>query len=265
MEKISSEILKTITDAATAHPVMATAAATGLLGGAMSMGTPQRQGETPGARRLRIIRNALLAAGQEAFKNVNTAVPVGDVDPVERKFTSPVGRGLMGAAGVAGFHGVPGMKENYGKYQKELGTAIGQPGLSLAAVNGPGGSAIESAIEKAVYAQKGSIPGGGKAEDLLKKLNLGAADRELYAAGLPKPSQLGEGGSLLERVARGVGRPAARGAYSLFGPAARLSGNARKLKAPMLRTGLGGALGLFLPEIVGGAAHLIKDYTTQPQ
>ena len=155
------------------------------------------------------------------------------------------------------------MKENYGKYQKELSTAINQP-VTRATVNGPQGSAIEAAIEKAVYAQKGNIP-GGKLEGLLKSLNLGAADRELYAAGLPKPSQLGESANILEDAARGIGRGAARGAYSLFGPAARLTGDARKLKAPMLRTGLGGALGLFLPELAGGAAHLIKDYTTQPQ
>lgn len=295
MQQISPDIFKTITDAAAAHPVMATAAATGLLGGAMTMGTPRRTGETPGGRRLRILRNALLAAGagggalalgQETMKNLSTAVPAGDMDPVERKFTSPIGRGMMGLAGLAGAHNYFGRKDDYAAAQKDLGSALSNPGslavpgtkghlpddvvqtlandrgpgLTGAMMNGPQGKNFFEALQNQRYAE-GRAPFG---EDLLHKLHLGSAERELYAAGLPLPPIADD----VKGVERGVqhgGRFLAKYLAKLLSPVnARLSRGATKRLPPALRTALGLG-GLMAPEIFGSTVRTAKDYLAQPQ
>lgn len=85
----------------------------GLLGGYLTSRQPEEEGESKTSRRLRILRNALLAGGAgagavglgaEGFKRLSQAVPEGSKNPVEEKLTSPAFRALGGAgAGAFGF------------------------------------------------------------------------------------------------------------------------------------------------------------------
>ena len=85
----------------------------GLLGGYLTSRQPEEEGESKASRRLRILRNALLAGGAGAgavglgaagFKRLSEAVPEGSKNPVEEKLTSPAARGIGAlGGGVLGF------------------------------------------------------------------------------------------------------------------------------------------------------------------
>jgi hypothetical protein len=307
MDKISAQLLQTLGESAAAHPALAAAAASGLIGGGMTAGTPLRRGETPGSRRLRILRNALLAAGagggamalgQKAMENFNTALPVGDQDPVARKFTSPVGRIMQGALGVGVAHNGLGRKEDYLRAQKSLAGSSGvaandlpesarkmfkTDGITKGLMNSEHGPKIHAGIEREL--QGGQAGPVSKLEKFLKMIYLGGADRELYAAGLPTVQHEANNSTakfLLDRAkknfpgaadadlpvlkkildaARPVGRATARGAYKFFGTPARFS----HMGNPLLRTTLGLGAGLAAPELIGGAWNAGKDFATQPQ
>lgn len=83
----------------------------GLLGGYLTSRQPEEEGESKASRRLRILRNALLAGGAGAgaiglgaagFKRLSEAVPEGSKNPVEEKLTSPFARSI-GALGGGAF------------------------------------------------------------------------------------------------------------------------------------------------------------------
>lgn len=80
----------------------------GLLGGYLTSRQPEEEGESKASRRMRILRNALLAGGAgvgaiglgaEGLRRFNTAIPAGSKTPIEEKVTSlPVrGAGAVGA------------------------------------------------------------------------------------------------------------------------------------------------------------------------
>jgi hypothetical protein len=82
----------------------------GLAGGALTAMTPEREEESKGDRRLRILRNALLAGGAGAgvvglaskgYNKLETALPEGAVHPAEELLTSPTVRTLGGLGGAA--------------------------------------------------------------------------------------------------------------------------------------------------------------------
>lgn len=119
------EIGKGITDAAGkakdylgANPTVAAmllaGGGAGLLGGYLTSRQREEEGESKASRRMRILRNALLAAGAGAgavglgaqgFKTLAEAVPVGSKNPVEEKLTSPFMRALgAGGAGAYAFN-----------------------------------------------------------------------------------------------------------------------------------------------------------------
>lgn len=85
----------------------------GLLGGYLTSRQPEEEGESKGSRRLRILRNALLAGGAGAgavglgsagFKRLSEAVPEGTKNPVQEKLTSPAARTIGGiGGGILGF------------------------------------------------------------------------------------------------------------------------------------------------------------------
>lgn len=89
-------------------------AGSGLVGGYLSSRIPQGAKETKGGRRLRILRNALLAAGAGAgatglamtgASQLNTALPKDDVDPATSFLTGGVPRTLAtGAVGAGLLH-----------------------------------------------------------------------------------------------------------------------------------------------------------------
>ena len=92
-------------------------AGAGLTGGYLSSRIPQGARETKGGRRLRILRNALLAAGAGAgatglamsgAEQLNTALPKDDVDPATSFLTGGVPRTLATGAVGAGLlhHGI---------------------------------------------------------------------------------------------------------------------------------------------------------------
>lgn len=81
----------------------------GLLGGYLTARQPEEEGESKASRRLRILRNALLAGGagagvvglgQQGFERLSEATPAGSKNPVQEKLTSPAVRGLGGIGGA---------------------------------------------------------------------------------------------------------------------------------------------------------------------
>lgn len=81
----------------------------GLLGGGLSAAAPEREGEDTASRRMRILRNAVLSAGagagavglgMEGYNRLNEAVPANMPHPIAEKLNSTPARALSGAAGV---------------------------------------------------------------------------------------------------------------------------------------------------------------------
>lgn len=114
MEKLGSQILDQLKDPSTLNPILAAAGASGLLGGFATAQTARRRGETAGQRRLRIIRNALLAAGagggavalgSYGLHNAANALPAGDEDPVKKTLTGGAAHGIAGLATLLGLNG----------------------------------------------------------------------------------------------------------------------------------------------------------------
>jgi hypothetical protein len=82
----------------------------GLLGGYLTSQQKEEEGESKAQRRGRILRNALLAGaagagtvglGAAGLKRLSEATPVGSVNPVQEKLTSPFARAIGGAGGAA--------------------------------------------------------------------------------------------------------------------------------------------------------------------
>jgi len=95
-----------------AMPLLAAALA-GTAGGALTAMGPKKNNETRGSRRMRILRNALLAAGvggggtalvQQGARQFSTALPKEDIDPttsaLQSTMVNPVTRTAIGAGGV---------------------------------------------------------------------------------------------------------------------------------------------------------------------
>ena len=81
----------------------------GLAGGMLTAGGAEREGETKGSRRLRILRNALLSGaagagaaglGSEAFSRMEQAIPADQPHPLSAFLTGPEVRGAGGVAGA---------------------------------------------------------------------------------------------------------------------------------------------------------------------
>lgn len=85
----------------------------GLLGGYLTSRQPEEEGESKASRRLRILRNALLAGGAgagavglgaEGLKRFSEAAPIGSKNPVQEKLTSNPARAIGGIGGaILGF------------------------------------------------------------------------------------------------------------------------------------------------------------------
>ena len=102
----------------TALAMLIGGAGSGLAGGYLSSRLPQAAGEDKAGRRMRILRNALMAAGVGAgatglamsgAKQLNTALPSDDVDPATRFATGAIPRSVAVGAVGAGL-----MKKNIG-------------------------------------------------------------------------------------------------------------------------------------------------------
>jgi hypothetical protein len=84
----------------------------GLLGGYLTSQQPEEEGEDKASRRMRILRNALLAAGAGAgavglgsmgYDRFSEAIPAGSLSPVEEKLQNPWVRGAgAGGMGILG-------------------------------------------------------------------------------------------------------------------------------------------------------------------
>lgn len=81
----------------------------GLLGGYLTSRQPEEEGESKASRRLRILRNALLAGGAgagvvglgaEGLKRFSEATPLNSENPVQEKLNSPKVRAIGGVAGA---------------------------------------------------------------------------------------------------------------------------------------------------------------------
>lgn len=79
----------------------------GLAGGALTSAAPEREGETKGSRRMRILRNALLTAGAgagavglgaHAADSLSNALPIDSKHPAEQALTDWRTRGAAGGA-----------------------------------------------------------------------------------------------------------------------------------------------------------------------
>lgn len=94
----------------TVAAMLAAGGGAGLLGGYLTAQGPTDDSESKASRRLRILRNALLAGGAgagavglgaEGLKRLSQAVPEGSQNPVQEKLTSPTVRGIGGVGGAA--------------------------------------------------------------------------------------------------------------------------------------------------------------------
>ena len=261
MEKIASQILDKLKDPQALSSVLASAGnalksptgiaagVSGLAGGVLTAGSAQRPGETPGGRRWRILRNALLAAGagggatallQSGAHNLATALPVDDKDPVAAKLTSPLARGAYGAAGIAGmnqgiFTGkqVPAeQKDLLTKLRRDAPTDIAAAGLhesgplNRSAMTGAPGAHVRNAINTALGGDS-TMP------------NVQAIDNELLSAGLPV-------GRKLEGWDRVTQTPAFNRLFRAGKPLLNSGGG---MLPPLARTAIG-ASAMFAPEIV---------------
>ena len=92
----------------------------GLAGGMLTASSPNRTTESKGSRRLRILRNALLAGGAGAgvvglasagSKRMLEAVPAQTEDPVSEMLTGGVARGIAGTAGGLAGAGLGGRRD----------------------------------------------------------------------------------------------------------------------------------------------------------
>ena len=92
----------------------------GLAGGMLTASSPNRATESKGSRRLRILRNALMAGGAGAGvvglassggKRMLEAVPAQTEDPVAEMLTGGVPRGIAGTAGVLTGAGLGGRRD----------------------------------------------------------------------------------------------------------------------------------------------------------
>lgn len=92
----------------------------GLAGGMLTASSPNRATESKGSRRLRILRNALMAGGAGAGvvglasaggKRMLEAVPAQTEDPVSEMLTGGVSRGIAGTAGVLAGAGLGGRRD----------------------------------------------------------------------------------------------------------------------------------------------------------
>jgi len=94
---------------------------------------------------------------------------------------------------------------------------------------------------------------------MFSRVHLGAADRELYAAGLPTAARAGESG-----IGKAM-RPVARLISNLMSHTnPKLLDNAKVLP-PIVKTLLGLGLGLATPNLLGGAKNIASDYAFSTQ
>lgn len=117
--------------------LLASGAGAGLLGGYLTSQGRERRGESRGARRRRILRNALLAAGAGAgtvglgmygARQLGTALPEDDKDPTSSFFSSPGMRLGYGGAGFLAADGVAAGKGPQGGRAKSLLARLNVPG-----------------------------------------------------------------------------------------------------------------------------------------
>lgn len=99
----------------------------GLAGGLLTARQPKSRTESRSGRRLRILRNALLAGGAGAgavglgamgFNRLSNAVPEGTKNPVEEKLTSTPTR-VAGAAGAAAYGYSKGNKADMSDFKNQ--------------------------------------------------------------------------------------------------------------------------------------------------
>jgi hypothetical protein len=281
MDKISTQILQNLQQHLT--PILATAGASGLAGGYLTAQTPQRTDETPGQRRMRIIRNALLAGGMgagavaggyTAMNQGGNALPANDVDPVTKSVTSPVARGVYGAGafGALGKWTHSGTKDTtsaaaeavqnaVGKNQTvdpEARRFMGQHGIRTALNDTTGsnsfGSTIRGALEH-MYQGQGKDPAA-------------VARQQLLASGLPVNPD-----SPISNVARSAlykttgisGLGVSDVSNMLYRAPTEGKGMAGRFLPPIARTALAAGAAMYGPQVVGSAIDAGRNYFTGQQ
>ena len=103
------DIKDALSDNPTLAAMLMAGGGAGLAGGLLTHKEKEEQDETPAQRRMRILRNALIAGtagagavglGVEGYKRFQTAIPEGSPNPVTEKLTSMPVRGAGALAGM---------------------------------------------------------------------------------------------------------------------------------------------------------------------
>lgn len=279
MEKTATQLLSQLGNPDVLKSVLATAGVSGLAGGFLTAQTPQRAGETPGQRRMRIVRNALLTAGagggamalgRAGLHDFASAVPSNSVDPVTGAVSSPIARAVYGGGvwsalnkgrnaditaarstlgnkltNLVGSGGPGGIPQNVLADIKSMG------GLQPSHLTGQTGGQVRGALDTLLANTAGGATGAQRAKML---------QGELLHAGLPSTIN--------------AANPAAEIAQNAFGNTARSFGNRLfgglinkgptlvergLMKAPIARTALAALAALGAPAIVGSAVHGAKN------
>ena len=292
MSKISSQLLEALKDPKTLSLILGTAGASGLAGGYLSSQTPARRGETPGSRRLRILRNALLTAGlgggatalgAAGVQHLENALPANDVDPVTHTLGSPVASGAAGLGTMAWL--------NRGSH-KEMDTAATSLAKNLRGVAGQdlGENAMSAAhggpsldphltgfaenVEKATTdpTVTSGLFSGNTRQKAMDMLRARATDtnpswiEKLLPSGLwtelkVRNALANAGAPVTESTAANLG---IKGLHSLFGVNSTLANAGRRgiAGSPLARTGTA-AMAALLPALLTGSQP--NQFVNQPQ
>lgn len=289
---LTEQILGHLKDASALNSVLAGAGVSGALGGIMTSQTAQRPGETPGGRRWRIIRNALLASaagggavalGQAGVKELNNAVPAGDKDPVWNTLGGGVSRSLLGLGTFGALNRKvigtgPKSVSDAATAQKTLRNLLtakdstlgpeGQAALSdnkpldLALKQPESGMQIRKALQERIDALSASGPQKPKIfSSTLDKLEGSPLQRELVNAGLPSTLETG-GTAVAQNGFRNDLRALAQRTVGIRGPTLAATTGLRKFLPPAARTALAIGAAAVGPQLIEGGFGLGKDMLT---
>ncbi len=256
--------------------ILTTALASGAAGGGLTAMTKQRQGETRGGRRMRILRNAAMAAalgggahaafgaGVNSFK---TALPANDVDPLTQTVNDPSTRALLGAAGVGGAYKVAPWKTNV----SGANDALRQLYSGFVTHHPTGGAGLGSSVlDDALSAMRGANgPAGLNLDDLKgalkthltgsKARNLGDIERMWTgnSGGAANPQTSAEIRALLRKAGINYGQSA----LGRAGLGARITGQHWLRPGNLPRNLAVGATGLaagyYAPDMLSGASQAL--------
>jgi hypothetical protein len=278
--------------------ILGGAGAAGIAGGALTAGTPLQPNETPGQRRMRILRNGLLSAaagggavalggiGSHALTN---ALPAGDVDPITSAVTSPLTRLGASAATWGGLNARLGHEVNTARqslaqklyrgapntaqgnalrnYLRPIGTTNEHvnPNLLDELFNQPGGNPRLPGVQPFLDRQNTAV---STLRNMATSLSAqpGAADEQVRKALL-------EAGFSPSQGRRPIMDLLERAGHRLGGSGSDIAVSGRRMTNPLVRTALAAAA-LGTPEILQGGAYVggqlmdtarsVKDHFSPP-